>query len=360
MSNPIFTSTFYRRDLGEASRFEEELANTIDDPAVARRVAQQAGLVPAVIDTSGPPSTFWSRILDKASQAGLLEKLVKRIEEKWGDNNQIATAIANLRNATVSGSLQVTKLLLEGDRPFLGRKGLREALPKVENWQSSVSILVVRGAPDTGRTHTQELIADRNGKDVRVLLNENLQLVSTMKRIWSVAGATGPVPAVIAGEPLSTESAVLADFWTDVFAVLDERDRRMWVLFDDLDKGPGRVEVRALAEVLAIQLVDVSFQRRLRLVLLGYPEAQLAAKNVPAAFVVDDVTEDLGTTEIKAFIDYCLRRAGRKAFDDPTLTSNSEKLCADARALVTPTLSFAEALNHVVRGWYVSTIKGAP
>jgi hypothetical protein len=94
---------------------------------------------------------------------------------------------------------------------------------------------------------------------------------------------------------------MLIDFWTDVKVALDDNQKRLWILFDDLDKGPGRVDVRALAEVLAIRLKDVTFQRRIRLVLLGYPDPQLPAK-VANTFVRNDATEDLDASHVLAFL----------------------------------------------------------
>src|SRR5262249_12661545 len=157
--------------------------------------------------------------------------------------------------ASAGGSLQPTRLLLAGDRPFLGRMNLRAVVPEMQNWNGIASILVVRGAANTGRTETHVFLADRN-TDKLVVVDENLQFKSTLRQIWKAAGGAGEPPAV-GHEPYTTASAELADFWTDVKEVLETLDRRLWIVFDDLDKGPGRMAVRALAEVLAVRLQDV-------------------------------------------------------------------------------------------------------
>ncbi|WP_437319659.1 effector-associated domain EAD1-containing protein [Sorangium sp. So ce385] len=347
IGNPIFEDTKFRRDLPEARDLEGRLADTFDVPGTARNLAQQAGLDLAALDVSGPPSTFWSRILDNASREQRLEKLIEAVAAQE-INQPLQRSIEAVRAVTLKGSLQATRFLLDGDRPFLGRKNLRDLLPELQDWQSAAAILVVRGEPDSGRTETQVLLADRN-RDRRVLLDENLPLRSAMRQIWKAAGASGE-PPVPGAEPLTTESALLLDFWTDIQDALETNDRKMWVLFDDLDKGPGRVEVRLLAEVLAIRLRSVAFQRRLRLVLLGYPGPQLPEK-VQGALIRDDTTEVLDETHVEAFLDYCLTRAGKR-FDRGTLASRSADLCQEARAKATKSVPYHETLYGLLTAWH--------
>lgn len=352
MSNPILDATRFRRDLPEAARLEKELANTYFDRDEARNLAQKVGMLPAELDVTGPPSTFWQRILDTAAKKpGGVQKLIDMVDEA-AVNQSLRDAIDAVRKVTITGSLQISRLLLDGKRPFLGRQNLRSVLPELRTWKGAAAVLVVRGAPDTGRTETQFLVADHN-QDRQVLLDENLPLKSTMRAIWRMAGAAGEAP-VPSAEPLTTESALLMDFWTDVHEALETHDRRLWVLFDDLDKGPGRVEVRALAEVLAIRLRDVVFQRRLRLVLLGYPDPQLPQK-VQATLVRNDTTEELDTSHVQAFLDFCLTTANKK-FDPETLPARATELCASARAQVTEIRPFHEALHGVLTAWHRSEI----
>jgi hypothetical protein len=356
--HPILDATWVRRDLPETRAFELALARTIYDAADARRIAGTGGLRPEQIDVTGPPSTFWARILDTAASAGALRPLVDAIAAE-PINRQLADAITAVRAVATAGSLQSGRLLLDGNRPFLGRKNLREVLPELQDWKSAASVLVVRGAPDTGRTETQTLLADLN-PDRFVLLHENLPLRSTMRSIWKAAGVQGDLP-VPGAEPSTTESALLIDFWTDVADALESQNRRLWVLFDDLDKGPGRVEVRALAEVAAIRMREVAFQRRLRLVLLGYPDPALPQK-VQAALVRNDTTEDLSSTDVQAFLDYCLTRAG-KNFDPAALPTTAGDLCAKAQREAADAkaagrdVPYHEALNGVLKTWYATEVR---
>jgi hypothetical protein len=353
VANPIFESRRYRRDLAEARALEEHLRQRFPEVPEARNIAQIAGLDTTQIDISGAPSTFWGAILDFAARTLALEALLDSAESALRQPPKDAesrTAIMRVREVTqANGSLSPVRLLLSGDRPFLGRGMLRELVPELRNWSSSASILVVRGERDSGRTETQLLLDE--GRDAArekfVLLDELMPLESTLRAIWKSAGAAGTAPA-LGQEPLTTESATLLDFWTDVKEALETNDRCLWVLFDDLDKGAGRIAVRTLAEVLAIRLKDVSFQRRIRLVLLGYPDPQLPAK-VVAALVRNDATDQIDESEVRAFVDFCAQTAG-KTVSDPAAAATT--ICTKAKASTSAVVPYLEALNAELRAWY--------
>jgi hypothetical protein len=347
VANAILDATTFRRELPEARALEGILSKAFWNHAEAGTIADEAGLGPEKLDLTGPPSTFWGRILDAAARAGVLARILERVEARQ-INQAIKQAIADVRSVNqAGGSLQPTRLLLDGGRPFLGRHKLREVAPELQNWNGSAAILVVRGDEDSGRTETHVFLADRN-TDKLVVLGEELQLRSSMREIWKAAGAAGEPPAPGQGA-LTTESALLQDFWIDVKEALDTSDRRLWIMFDDLDKGPGRSEVRALAEVLAVRLKLIPFQRRIRLVLLGYPEPKLPDK-VPAICVREDRTDELTEIQVKAFLDYCLAATGKQIAEDRD--SLAKRVCDAARARATAATPYVEALNGELTSWY--------
>jgi hypothetical protein len=353
VANPIFESMRYRRDLAEARALEEQLRLRFSDAQEAGVIVGGAGLDVTQINLTGAPSTFWAAILDFTAQRRELQNLLDSVERNLRPapkDGEIRTAIERVRTvAEASGSLSPMRLLLSGDRPFLGRPTLRGLVSDLRNWNSSASILVVRGEPDSGRTETQLLLDE--GRDVArekfVLLHEQMSFESTLRAIWRSAGVAGNAPSV-GQEPLTTESAELMDFWTDVKEALETNDRWLWVLFDDLDKGAGRIAVRTLAEVLAIRLRDVSFQRRIRLVMLGYPEPQLPAK-VAGPLVRNDTIEKIDDSHVRAFVDFCAKVAG-KNLGDPAVAASS--ICAAAKAKTSDVVPFLEALNAELRDWY--------
>ena len=353
MPNPIFDSSQFRRDLPEAGDLEKEVRLKFDVDE-AKSIAGAALLDVSNFNQTWPPATYWAAVFENASSVGLLEKLIESIEqalEPEPKDRKVREAIKRVREVDrAGGSLFPVRLLLTGGRPFLGRTKLRGILPELQNWNSAASILVVRGGADSGRTETQYLLGDNNA-DKFVYLNEDLPLKTTLRDIWKTAGAPGEAPTP-GQEPLTTESAMFIDFWTDVKLALDEKQRRLWILFDDLDKGPGRIDVRALAEVLAIRLKDVTFQRRIRLVLLGYPDPELPAK-VSGTFVRNDATEDLDDSHVRAFLDFCMKTAG-KNFDDAWLQSKAADICALAHANANAVTPYLEALNTQLREWYKS------
>jgi hypothetical protein len=353
MGNLIFDSTQFRRDLSEVRDFEKEVCQRFDVKE-AGEIAGAAQLDVGRFNPNWPPTTYWAEVFERAAKTGSLEQLVKSIEqalEQEPKDRTLRNAIKRVREVDkIGGSLFPMRMLLAGERPFLGRTKLRGMLPELQNWDSAASILVVRGEPDSGRTETQFLISDNNA-DVIAYVPEDLPLASALRHIWKVAGASGEAPKP-GSEPLTTESAMFIDFWTDVKVALDTNGKRLWMLFDDLDKGAGRVDVRALAEVLAIRLKDVTFQRRIRLVLLGYPAPQLPAK-VTGAFVRNDTTETLDETHVRAFLDFCMKAAG-KNFDEAWLSSKATDICTVAQANTSNETPYLEALHAQLKQWYKS------
>lgn len=355
MANPIFESKLFRRDLAEARALEEQLRLRFPDVSEARVVVSGAGLDPTTMDLSGAPSAFWASIFDATARQRELERLLDSVDRNLRavpKDADVRTAMERVRQVTAAGgSLSPTRLLLNGDRPFLGRSTLRGIVNELRNWDSAASILVVRGDPDSGRTETQILLEE--GRDLArekfVLLDELFSFDSTLRSIWKAAGASGAAPSA-GREPLTTESAVLMDFWTDVKEALEANDKCLWVLFDDLDKGPGRIGVRTLAEVLAIRFRDVSFQRRIRLVMLGYPEPQLPGK-VNFALVRNDTTDvaaAIDDSHVRAFVDYCAKARGKSLGDIGAAVSD---ICTKARAKTSEFVPYLAALNGELRTW---------
>ncbi|MGR9079518.1 hypothetical protein ACU8L5_25400 (plasmid) [Rhizobium leguminosarum] len=353
MANPVFTSRRFRRELAEVRALEEQLRSRFWEPNAARQIVGAADLDETQIDIGGAPSKFWAAILDFAAASLELEKFLESVELYLAPvpkDADMREAIERVRRvAEGNGSISPMRLLLSGDRPFLGRTVLRGLIAELRNWNSAASILVVRGEPDSGRTETQLLIEEGRDpvQEKFVLLDELLPLDSTLRAIWRAAGAPGAAPSA-SQETLTTESAMLMDFWMDVKDALETNNRFLWVVFDDLDKGPGRIAVQTLAEVLAIRFRDVSFQRRIRLVMLGYPGPQLPSK-VTAAFVRNDLTERIDDTHVRAFVDFCAKSTGKTLTD---AGDTAKGLCAKAQAKTSDVVPFLEALNGELRLWY--------
>jgi hypothetical protein len=350
--NPIFDSDRFRRDLPEARDLEKAVLAKFANSDDARNLAGTALLDVTLFNQTWPPSKYWQEVFESASKVGSLERLVDAIEQTLRPEPQdphVRNAIKRVREVEqAGGSLSPLRLLLSGPRPFLGRKKLRDILPELLNWKSDASILVVRGPEDSGRTETQFLIGENNDDKI-AYLDQDLPLESTLRYIWKMAGVAGEAPKLGSGA-LTTESATFIDFWSDVKSALEDSGKRLWILFDDLDKGPGRVDVRYLADVLAIRLKDATFQRRIRLVLLGYPDAELPAK-VGASFVRNDTTEQIDESHVRAFVDFCAKAAG-KNFDDTWVQTKATDLCALANANVSAGQSYLGALNAQLKEWY--------
>jgi hypothetical protein len=356
VANPIFESRTYRRDIAEARELQRVLAQQFFLETDFLPIVTGARISPADVILTGPSNTIWASILDVAAKDEKLEALLVSVGQTLGDpskNKPVWAAMDAVRQVTqAAGSLATTRLLLSGDRPFLGRKKLRGLVEELRNWKPGASILVVRGDRDSGRTETQNLVDDGldPNREIFVLLDELFPFETTLQTIWDEARVNKPLPQ-FAQDALTTESAALILFWRNVKLALDDRDRVMWVLFDDLDKGADRAPVRTVAEVLAILLRDVSYQRRLRLVMLGYPEPQLPSK-VTGSIVRNDETDKVDTIDIshvRDFVDYCTKTAGKTVADVEAAASD---ICTKARKNTSADVPYLQALKDALSEWY--------
>jgi hypothetical protein len=353
VANPILESRWYRSDIAEARTLRSLLVSNFFKEDVIRQMITGAQLDPNAVVLNGSPSANWAVTLNFAAGQLKLDALLTSVEDNMPQRRQdVRDAIAAVRQVTeATGASARTRLLLSGNRPFLGRTNLREHVGELRNWQPGASILVVRGDRDSGRTETQNLVDDGIDpqREIFVFVDELRTFESTLKKIWSDSGVTGSLRS-ITEDALTTESAALMDFWDEVKRALDSKDRFLWVLFDDLDKGEGRVAVRTLAEVLAIQLRDVSYQRRFRLVMLGYPMPQLPSK-VKAGLVRNDKTDnasDIDLAHVRAFIEYCVTAAG-KTVADPAAAANA--IWKEAKDNTKDDVPYLQALNEALSGW---------
>jgi hypothetical protein len=326
--------------LQEARTLRDELIAIITEPQDIKNLATEAGVTD--VDFTGAPSTIWSNVLNRAAERTLLRKLVERLRAGNVAPSIIRALDAVDKVAALGGSQDPNRMILDG-RVFIGRRTLRPLLPSLIK---RGSVLVVRGPAGTGRSETQRILFDGNG-DLWAYVDENLPIDESMAHIWSVsAGAKQRPPSPTTGP------ARFKTFWSDVAAEVGLA-RRMWVVFDDLDKGSQRDDVTLLAETLLERMSDVSFEKRFRVALLGYPKPVVPSKVKP----LEDVTHELEEEHVRDFISYCCA-VHNKVIASERITSLATSACANARAEATRNgTSFAEELQQGLATWYEGFIR---
>lgn len=346
LDHPILDQTTFRLWLREARVLRDEIIAAFGEPADARELANEAQITGVAY--TAPIDTVWLDLLNCAAQLGLLRKLLARIRVRQVPPTLIAALNAVDNVSHLGGSLDSQRMVLKGPKVFLDRSDLRKHLPKMRNFSPNGAILVVRGLPKTGRSETQSLLFDQNA-DQKVFVDALVPLKDTIRLIWKkAAGATIDPPASHTGE-----AGTFIAFWNDVQVALEEKNRRMWLLFDDLDKGAHRDQVTLLAETLANRMSDVTFQNCFRLVLLGYPKSQLATKVKP----LEEQTHELDDTHVRDFVQYCCDITGKNAASSQ-IDAIAERLCVAARAVLARAkgegeeVSFGEAINAELLSWY--------
>src|SRR5262249_23259884 len=118
------------------------------------------GIDPNRITWDRPMRDVWYEILNEATKAHLLDRLLNEIRS----DARAASLHDIVRRALTSDDVEgilamLDTLLLPGDQPFLHRTNLRGRLRQLAPRTTvAPSVLVVRGDPGTGKTTTRILI----------------------------------------------------------------------------------------------------------------------------------------------------------------------------------------------------------
>jgi len=207
-------------------------------------------------------------------------------------------------------------------QPFVDRAPLRMHLRNLV--EQGLPALVVTGQPDTGSSYTYELIKFLwELKRIPVPIYVDIE--------WYQRNAQLPVAVVkdlltqlnLDGGDLAQQYGLSSlDHWTAevgriIFAHANREARRIWIILDNMtitqenDPVPEAGEaLNKLAKVLVARAVK---SLNLRVVLLGYPDAELGAleSEVQAKVGIDYVPAVLTAVEVERFFADHLQRSNR-------------------------------------------------
>jgi hypothetical protein len=307
----------YPWSLPIAQQLHLVLCQAYDSAPVAVALAQNAGIPKHTVNWNGAMKEVWGDLLEQAVRQAKIDALLDRVRaDPRGAPAAAVIALLEVGGGPAVNGLACDTLILPGDKPFLDRRKLREALRRMQANGGSVSpILLVRGPPQSGKTSTRELVSVIAGAlgDGVVFLHETVSTdvnAAAKYLLFRLGAKGGSLPA-----RNTTEAAWYREVALDVVALAEATKRRWWIVVDDLGfdaSGQPRLdrEVLAFFHQFALLLLDPGVREHLRLVLLDYPDApnhpptKIGSALIEQDLIASNATEEDVREFVRTFLEY--------------------------------------------------------
>jgi hypothetical protein len=220
-----------------------------------------------------PVRSLWRLAIDGLAAHGGIQRLCELLLD-YGPtkgNKDFERAVLGIVDAVSVAEMQV----YDADGVvILDRGPLRTNLAKLEIDDHPLNVLVVRGAPKTGKTHGRylfERVANIHGVKVAYLFEGGVTTVEeAIRTLFSHYGAVAEVPP-----PDTTQEAWYRAVLDQLHSLAVQQQKALWIAVDDIGPGPDGVpridpEIRTFCEQFATRLRNPSFAQWFRLMLMHY------------------------------------------------------------------------------------------
>lgn len=279
MTNPLLDQARYRWDRPEPRQLHEALYRGVQKVDEIDRLYKSVSPdLPPLALTGQSPRAIWHEALENMATRGLLRRFFVLAEV------QGMPPIREAADAMEKAEIEV------GARPVhhngaivLDRVRLDRLLNDLAPDQSSTKIILVRGAPQSGKTHSRhrfERMAREWGADPVYLFDGLVATVDdVVKKLFAVLGTIEDVPP--RGD--STLDAWFRNVCFKMQEIASARRRPLWIAVDDLGVDADGTplldqEIRRFFDQFALNLIDPSFSAWFRLMLIHYPEGPVPTK----------------------------------------------------------------------------------
>ena len=271
----------------------------------------------------------WKEALEQIALLGVLQALCDAVKPL---SPTIAEAVRNVEAAESARS----KRVISDDVMMLDRVKLRDHLGLLEQENSPIKVLLVRGGKGSGKSHGRYLFeqsAREQGADAVYLKGGMVATVDeVVYKLFAVLKATDKIP------PRDTTP----DGWYRVvcFKLQEQaaiRGRPLWIAVDDLGPGPDGAplldkDIRRFCEQFALNLMDPSFRNWFRIMLIHYPEGKVPTHWTKDLWREDRCAEaDVTAQDVAALLRAWSEQKGRGIVEDE-LHVLADKVIAEAEA----------------------------
>jgi hypothetical protein len=279
MTNPLLDLPRYRWDRPEAQQLHialyQSVQNTDDIDLLYKSISPD--LPPLALDGQSP-KIIWKRALENIAVLGLLRQFVALPQVQAMPPTRAAA------DAMQEAEIEIgTQANYHDGAIVLDRMRLDQLLQDLGPDLSPTKVILVRGAPESGKTHSRhrfERMARQWGADTVYLNDGTVATVDeVVTKLFVVFNATREVPP----RDNSTMDAWFRSVCFKLQELAATRGRPVWIAVDDLGVGTDGTplldrEIRRFFEQFVLNLVDSSFNAWFRLMLIHYPEGPVPTK----------------------------------------------------------------------------------
>ncbi len=283
MAHPFFEVITFPFNREEGKALYNILKQAEKNIARIRNIYDQCAANLPSLTLSAGPDNLWDEVLRNLTSFGALKNLCDLIKIQFAGQQLILDAI----NAVEKAKSASEKKIFSKDIFILDCDGPREAINKITE-DSTAKVLLIRGKKKSGKTHCRYIFESiAKEKDITpVYLYDPVTTTveDVIKSIFSSMGvADSEIPKLNTGNPLNkntTNYAWYKEVCTKLKQLATQQGKKTWIVADDLgyvddDKELGPIldeEIRRFFELFALFLMDPSFAKYFRLLLISYAE----------------------------------------------------------------------------------------
>lgn len=277
MAHPFFDTVEFPFSRPEGKALLNTLVGGIQVPNQINLtyVACAQGLTP--LNLNQAHHLIWGEALQNLTAAGALRALLDQVKQQF-QGPVWAKVIGDVENAQEAKDVKI----ISDDVLVLDRTGLREQLALLEPETNPIKVLIVRGAPQSGKSHGRYLFE-------RAAVNQGAQnvyicdgMVATVDELvillFSALEASKEIP-----DRLTSDEAWYRVVCFKLQEVAQTKKKALWIAVDDLGLMPDGAslldkEIRKFCEQFGLNMVNPAFRKWFRLMLIHYPEGTVPTK----------------------------------------------------------------------------------
>lgn len=222
----------------------------------------------------GNQSELWKEVLENLARLRLIRKLCSVVLAEYPSQDLIDAI-----NKVDAAKSVVEALIISESILMMDRKDLRRNLDLLANESNLVKILIVRGDPDSGKTHSNylfEQVATEKGGYPIYVSRDQPDLMAVLHIIFAEVGGPDMIPY--------TDTTGIG--WYQVVcsklnALAIQHKKQLWIAVDDLgsdENGQPLLDdhVREFFNQFALLMKNASMRKNFRLMLIHYPDTKPA------------------------------------------------------------------------------------
>lgn len=353
MAHPFFDSSEYPWHREDAQELFAKLLGFYDMAPKIQAVYEDCKDGPTTVHLAQEPDLIWREVLRKLCKQGRIEKLCERVLAEYQKGfhevvEKVTHAVDDIRETVLDEGVLV-----------LDRDGFREHLQDLKLDENPKKVLLVRGGPQSGKTHCRHLFQKLAVSVGAVPVYLNSGFASTLEEVlgelFSTLGEDMPGNLPLNNQANTSAAACHRIVCQKLMKIASEKNKVLWVAMDDLGASPDGAPliestVKAFFDDFTLRMVNPAFSRWFRLLLIHYPEG-----NLPTKWDKDVWGEDrpdpahVQHPEVEAVVKAWLRKHDR-VLEDAKIKEMSAGIITQADAVVPPGQNQESRLRRIHDG----------